>query len=50
MDGEQLGPYRMEAPLGVGGLGQVYKARDTRLGRVVAIEIASSAKRALSHR
>jgi eukaryotic-like serine/threonine-protein kinase len=37
--GEQLGPYRIEALLGEGGMGQVYKGRDTRLGRTIAVKV-----------
>jgi len=37
--GAKLGPYEVLAPLGAGGMGEVYRARDTRLGREVAIKI-----------
>jgi serine/threonine protein kinase len=37
--GTKLGPYEVLAPLGAGGMGEVYRARDTRLDRVVAIKI-----------
>ncbi len=37
--GTQLGPYEVIAPIGEGGMGEVYRARDTRLGRDVAIKI-----------
>jgi serine/threonine protein kinase len=37
--GTQLGPYEIGAPLGAGGMGEVYRARDTRLDRAVAIKI-----------
>jgi serine/threonine protein kinase len=37
--GTRLGPYEVLAPLGAGGMGEVYRARDTRLNRTVAIKI-----------
>ena len=38
--GERLGPYEIVAPIGAGGMGEVYRARDTRLGRDVAIKLS----------
>jgi Tol biopolymer transport system component len=37
--GSRLGPYEIVSPLGAGGMGEVYKARDTRLDRAVAVKI-----------
>ncbi len=41
--GSRLGPYEIVAALGAGGMGEVYRARDTKLGRDVAIKILSEA-------
>jgi len=40
--GDRLGPYEIAAPLGAGGMGEVYRARDTKLGREVAIKVLPS--------
>jgi eukaryotic-like serine/threonine-protein kinase len=38
--GTKLGPYEIVAPIGAGGTGEVYRAKDTRLGRDVAIKVS----------
>jgi eukaryotic-like serine/threonine-protein kinase len=39
LSGQRLGPYEVLGPLGTGGMGEVYRARDTRLGREVAVKV-----------
>jgi serine/threonine protein kinase len=40
--GTRLGPYEIQSAIGAGGMGEVYKARDTRLDRTVAIKVLPS--------
>ena len=42
LSGTRLGPYEIIAPIGAGGMGEVYRARDTRLDRQVAVKILPS--------
>ena len=39
--GNRLGPYEILAPIGAGGMGEVYRARDTRLDRIVALKVSA---------
>jgi eukaryotic-like serine/threonine-protein kinase len=39
--GSKLGPYEIVAPIGAGGMGEVYRVRDPRMGRDVAIKVAA---------
>ena len=41
--GDKLGPYEILGPLGAGGMGEVYRARDTKLNRDVAIKVLPAA-------
>src|SRR5271166_4925901 len=41
--GSRLGPYEVLAPLGAGGMGEVYRARDTKLNRQVALKVLPAA-------
>jgi len=43
LSGTKLGPYEIAAPIGAGGMGEIYRARDTRLGRDVAVKVLPEA-------
>jgi serine/threonine protein kinase len=43
-EGTRLGPYQITAPIGAGGMGEVYKAYDTRLDRTVALKVLSETR------
>src|SRR3954452_7221098 len=47
--GTRLGPYEIVSPLGAGGMGEVWKARDTRLDRTVAIKVLPAALTSDAH-
>src|SRR6266404_2907381 len=40
--GDKFGPYEIVAPIGQGGMGEVYKARDARLDRIVAVKVSKT--------
>jgi serine/threonine protein kinase len=42
LPGAKLGPYEIQSAVGAGGMGEVYRARDTRLDRTVAIKVLPS--------
>ena len=46
LSGKRLGPYEILSAIGAGGMGEVYRARDTRLERIVAVKIQGSRKSA----
>jgi len=48
--GTRLGPYEIISPIGAGGMGEVYRARDTRLERTVAIKVLPASHEKLKQR
>jgi serine/threonine protein kinase len=42
LSGKRLGPYEILSAIGAGGMGEVYRARDTRLERIVAVKIQTA--------